>query len=547
MTAKSTAEVVVEGLIANGIDHLYCLPGVQNDGFFDALFDAQDAIRVVHARHEQGAAYMALGHALATGEPAAYCVVPGPGFLNTTTPLATAYSTGARVLALTGQIPQAYIGRGTGLLHEVPDEDRILASLTKWSARIGAAVEAPALIEEAFRQLLSGRPRPVGLECPMDQWSKRADVEPVGTVEVKVPPVDRAGIEAAAELLSGASRPLIIVGAGAQGASHEVQRVAEQLEAPVSCFRMGHGVLDARHRLSCTAPMGRELWADADVVLAVGTRLQTQQIAWGTDEKLKVVRIDIDPEELSRIRPPTLGIVGDAAACLAALADRLAEMGVQAPSRAAEIEPLAAEIRARFAEFQPQIGYLEVIREALGEDGVLVDELTQIGYVGRFAYPTYHPRSYISSGHQGTLGWGVATAIGVKLARPDVPVVSINGDGGFMFNVAELATAVQQKVRLPFIVMDDGAYGNVRRIQQQHYGNRVIATDLVNPDFAAMAETFGALGMRASGPDELRPALARALTHDGPSVIHVKCGPMPDPWGLILMGTVRGPGGDMVF
>ncbi len=546
MPRKSTAQAVVDGLIANGIDRLYCLPGVQNDGFFDALFDAQERIEVVHCRHEQGAAYMALGQALATGRPAAYCVVPGPGLLNTTAALATAYSTGAKVLALAGQIPQAYIGRELGLLHEVPDQGGMLASLTKWSARIDAPSQAPALVREAFRQLESGRPRPVALECPIDVWSRSAAVDATSAAIADEIPVDEDAIEAAARLLAASQRPLIVVGGGALDASDEVRSVAELLEAPVSCFRMGHGVLDARHRLSVTSTAGHALWAKADVVLAVGTRLQTQQLVWGTDDALRVVRIDIDPMEHARIKRPDVGIVGDAAACLRALADRLRRHPRERSLWSRDIATVKAGIGERFAELEPQMSYLRVIREALGEDGVLVEDLTQVGYVGRLAYPTYKPRTFVCSGYQGTLGWGVATAIGAKMARPEVPVVSLSGDGGFMFNLAELATAVQFGVRVAFVVMDDGAYGNVRRIQEEHYGNRVIATDLRNPDFAAMAETFGALGLRASGPDDLRPVLERALTHDGPSVIHVKCGPMPSPWDLILLPPARGRG-DPVF
>ncbi|MGI9501660.1 MAG: thiamine pyrophosphate-binding protein, partial [Geminicoccaceae bacterium] len=172
MERLSTAEAIVSMLELNGIDRLFCLPGVQNDALFDVLFDAAERIKIVASRHEQGAAYMALGAALATGKPSAYCVVPGPGFLNTTAALATAQSCGAQVLALIGQIPSAYIGRQLGLLHEIPDQSGMLGSLTKWSAPVQAPIEAPKLVDEAFQQLLNGRPQPVGLECAADVWAK---------------------------------------------------------------------------------------------------------------------------------------------------------------------------------------------------------------------------------------------------------------------------------------------------------------------------------------------------------------------------------------
>ena len=176
MERPSTAEAILAMLELNGIDTLFCLPGVQNDPLFDALFDVAERIKVVHSRHEQGAAYMALGAALATGRPSAYAVVPGPGFLNTASALATAQSCGAQVLALIGQIPSSYIGRGLGLLHEIPDQSGMLKTLTKWSASVRAPIQAPDLVDQAFHQLQNGRPGPVGLECPADVWAQRATV-----------------------------------------------------------------------------------------------------------------------------------------------------------------------------------------------------------------------------------------------------------------------------------------------------------------------------------------------------------------------------------
>ncbi|TBR27339.1 MAG: acetolactate synthase, partial [Reyranella sp.] len=234
MKTLSTAQTVVSMLEVNGIDTLYCLPGVQNDPFFDALYDRTNAIRPIHARHEQACAYMALGHAMATGKPSAYVVVPGPGFLNTTAALATAYAVNAPVLALTGQIQQSMIGRNVGLLHELPDQLGIMRGLTKWADRIPAPAAAPGLVNEAFRRLLSGRRRPVALECAMDTWARRAPVELIGTPAAADPcPVDEEAVERAAKLLGGAERPMIVVGGGAQGAGEYVQRIAELLDAPV--------------------------------------------------------------------------------------------------------------------------------------------------------------------------------------------------------------------------------------------------------------------------------------------------------------------------
>ncbi|MFO1083841.1 MAG: thiamine pyrophosphate-binding protein [Reyranellaceae bacterium] len=541
MQTLTTAQAVVSMLEVNGIDTLFCLPGVQNDSFFDALYDRTNAIRPIHARHEQACAYMALGYAMASGRPSAYVVVPGPGFLNTTAALSTAYAVNAPVLALSGQIQQAMIGRNVGLLHELPDQLAIMRGLTKWADRINAPAEAPGLVNEAFRRMLSGRRRPVGLECALDIWGRRGPVELIATPAVPDPcPVDEEAVERAARLLGAAKRPLIVVGGGAQGAGEAVLAIAEAVEAPVMTGRMGQGVIDGRHRLSVTMPAGYRLWGEADVVLAVGTRLQPQQQNWGLDDDLKIIRIDADSAELDRFRRPEIGIVGDAAATLAVLADKLGKHASKPSDRAEHIvEVKATATRMLREKLAPQIGYLEAIRAALPEDGILVDELTQMGYAARLAYPTYKPRTFLSPGYQGTLGWGYATSLGVKVAKPDTPVVSINGDGGFLFTAMEMATAAQHGIGVVAVVFSDGSYGNVKRIQQLSYNNRTIASDLRNPDFVKLAESFGLASERVKSPEELRAAITRGLARGGPTLIDCPVGQLPDPWSIVQVPRNR--------
>jgi acetolactate synthase-1/2/3 large subunit len=535
----TTGEAAVGALIQNGIDTVFCLPGVQNDHLFDALHGAQDKIRPIHTRHEQGAAYMALGAAMASGKPAMYAVVPGPGFLNTSAALCTAYAVNAPVFALIGQIAQAAIGRGYGHLHEIPDQLGIMRSLTKFADRIRAPHEAPIKVDEAFRQLRSGRPRPVGLECAIDVWGRKAPVvlPPAAVGDEAL--LDPDAVTRAAKLLGTARRPLIIVGGGAQDAGPEVTALAEMLQAPVVAHRMGQGVMDGRHALAANVLVGHKLWADVDVVLAVGTRLQLQLQQWGNDAELKVVRVDADPEELDRIERPAVGLVGDAAQVLRALLDAVPGHNRRREPRHDELRGLRAEADTTLSVLQPQISYLNAIRAELPENGIFIDELTQLGYVARLTFPVYRSRSFISPGYQGTLGWGVATALGVKVARPDAPVVAVSGDGGFLFNAQELATAVQHRIPVVIILVNDGAYGNVRRIQSEMFGNRLIASDLSNPDFQKFTESFGALALRATSPDELRAALRTALKADVPTVIEVPAGPMPDPWRLMRQPPSR--------
>jgi len=541
MPQMSGGDAVIGALLAHGIKTIYCLPGIQNDHLFNAMFDVGDALEVVHARHEQGSAYMALGAALATGKPQVFSVVPGPGFLNASTALATAYSTGAPVLALIGQIPSKFIGRGHGLLHEIPGQLNILKTLTKWAERIEAPQDAPAKVHEAFRQLRTGRPRPVGLEIAPDILQTRADIdlEQPRPIETKSE-LDDDAIEQAAKLLQNAERPLIFVGGGAMDAAGEVRALAERLGAPVVTYRRGKGVMDDRHPLAQSLPGGHALWATADVVLAVGTRIQQPVALWGVDDKLTIIKVDIDPEEIDRTANPQIGIVGDAARVLARLNDHLRHLKGPRPDRVERSRALKETIAKKLSVLEPQGAYLRAIRDAMPENGVLVEELTQVGYVSRLLYPVYQPRTFITSGYQGTLGWGVATALGVKHALHDTPVVSINGDGGFMFTVQELSTAVRHRIPLVTVVFNDAAYGNVRRMQQEIHGNRVIGTDLANPDFVKLGESFGITSYRAGNPEALRGALEKALALGEHVLIDAPIGDTPAPWAFIEMPRVRG-------
>ncbi len=512
MPLMSGGDAVVRSILGQGVSTIYCLPGVQSDHLFNAMFDAGDALTVVHTRHEQGAAYMALGAALATGKPAVYSVVPGPGFLNSTAALATAYSTGAKVLALIGQIPSRAIDKGHGLLHEIPNQIGILRTLTKWADRVTSPQVAPAMVGRAFQLLQSGRPRPVGIEVPPDVLAAKAEVNlMVQFAAEPEPPLDDDAIVRAAALLAKAEHPVIFIGGGANDAAAEVRALAERLTAPVVAYRRGKGVLDERHPLSHVFVGGHRLWRNADVVLAVGTRLQLPISAWGVDDKLTIIKVDIDPAEMDRLRKPEMGLVGDAAAVLRRITAHLDKLSPNklSPMRADRVEAsrkLKDEVAADLAVLAPQLGYLNAIRDVLPDNGVVIDELTQVGYAARNAYQA-------------------------RAAR---------GDGGFMFNVQELATAVRHRIPLVVVIFNDGAYGNVRNMQRDLHGNRLIGSDLANPDFVRLAESFGIGGYRVSGPEALRQALEKALGRNEPALIEVPCGDMPSPWQFIELPKVRG-------
>lgn len=533
----TTAQLLVRSLVEAGVSDIFALPGIQNDDLFDAFYKTPD-LRVIHTRHEQGAAYMAAGYGMATGRPGIYAVVPGPGFLNTTAALSTAFGCCAPVLALAGQIPSAFIGRGVGMLHEIPDQMSVMRQFTKWASRVRAPSEAPALMAEALRQVGTAPFRPVGLECAMDVWGRHGTAlrPPVPADERQA--IDEDAVLAAAKLLGQAKRPLIIVGAGALDASEEVAALAEMLQAPVGAHRMGRGIVSCRNPL-CVDPVAAHLlWGDADVVLAIGTRLQMQLMQWGTDSDLKIVRIDADPEQIDRIAQPAVGIVGDAAPVLRALLSKLPAHNILR-SRMDDIEEARGRAWQRLSTLEPQRAYLNAIRAELPDDGIFVDELTQLGYASRALFPIYHPRTFLSPGYQGTLGWGTPTALGAQVAKPRTKVVSVIGDGGFLFNAQELATAVQHQIPMVTVLANDNAFGNVRRIQDDQYDGRRIASDLKNPDFLKLTESFGAAAFRAKTPDELRTALKQAFDQSGPSVIEVPVGAMPDPWKMLRYKSSR--------
>jgi acetolactate synthase-1/2/3 large subunit len=313
------------------------------------------------------------------------------------------------------------------------------------------------------------------------------------------------------------------------------------LQAPVYGYRRGRGILDSRDPLSVTVPLARDLWGEADVVIGIGSRMLVPFRQWGFDRDLTIIRIDADPDEPGRLHKPAVALIGDAKPIVQRLLDVLPAHNAKRLSRKSEMQDRQFEWRKRMQAIGPQLDWLEAIRAELPEDGIFVDEVTQIGFAARLAFPVYKPRTFLSPGYQDNLGWGFATALGAQDARRDVPVLSISGDGGFMFTANEMATAVRHRIPLTSIVFSDGAFGNVRRIQQENFGNRVIASDLANPDFVKFGDSFGAASERARTPQELRGALQRAFARrDGPTLIEVPVGPFPSPWPFLHMPPIRG-------
>ena len=542
MNKMTGAEALIKSVRSYDVDTIFGLPGGQTYHLFDAVYNEGDAIRIFNSRHEQGVAYMAYGYARSTGRVGVYTVVPGPGILNTTSALCTAYAGNERVLCLAGQIPSKWIGKGVGFLHEIPDQLGILQRLTKWAERIEKPADAPRLVNQAFREMNSGRPRPVALEMAPDIMGLQEEVELLPPSPA--PELLRADpdlIEAAARLLGKAKQPLIVFGHGCVGAGTELLQAAEILQAPCTTLWSGKGIIDDRHYLSQPYAAGHQLWATADVVLAVGTRLDNPQLQWGLDDELKIIRIDIDAEQITNIADPEIGIVADAKSALSDLISALVRHNNARKLRKEELTGLKAAMFRKFEQdVGPQMRILKVIREELPEDGFLVDEVTQVGYASWYGFPVYRPRHFISSGYQGNLGYGYTTALGVQIANPDKKVVVLGGDGGFMYQATEMATAVKYRLNLVNIVFNNHSYGNVQRAQQEQFGGNVIGSDLTNPDFVRFAESFGATGFRVETTGQLRKALQAAFKETGPVLIEMPSAGMPNPWPYILLPRNRG-------
>jgi acetolactate synthase I/II/III large subunit len=520
MPRMTGGDAIVDSLLRHGVDTIFGLPGVQVYGLFDAFARNANRLRLINARHEQTTAYMAMGYAASTGKPGVYSVVPGPGVLNTTAALATGWGINAPMLCITGQVPSAQIGRGRGQLHELPDQLATLKTLLKFAERIEHPTDAPQVMARAFQAMTSGRPGPVAVEVPWDMFPATAEVTPQDPLaRLPNPAPDPEQIAALARLADGAKMPMIWVGGGAAHASAEILALAERLQAPVVSFRTGRGIVDSRHPLSLNVNQATRLWPQIDLLIGIGTRLDAPTARWGRPvPSLKLARIDIDAAEHRRLAVD-IPIVADSADGARALAAAVARN--TSPDRARSIAEAKSASDDFLTRVQPQIGLLGAIRAAMPDDGILVDEMTQVGYVSWIGYPVYQPRGLVTSGFSGTLGYGFPTALGVKVANPDRAVVSITGDGGFLFGATDLATATRHGINLVTVLFNNESYGNVLRDQRRLFDGRDSGSVLTNPDFQTFARSFGVAAWKVADAAGLQTALKEAIAANAPALIEV--------------------------
>jgi acetolactate synthase-1/2/3 large subunit len=542
MTKIYGAHAIVKCLEREGIEYVFGIPGLYSMPIFDALYH-HPTIKVITVRHEQGAALMADGYARVSGKPAAVLLLPGPGVTNAMTGIGVAYYDSSPMLVLNSQVNREFIDKRAGLLHEMTNQFEIVAPLTKYGERINDESQISQVFTRVMAQSRIGRPRPVQIEIPRDiqvmdvPWSG-ADEEVSSEPPERQMPADEL-LVSAVKGLSEAEKPLIIAGGGVVSgeASDQLVSLAERLGAPVLTTGMGAGSIPSDHPLACgiswiAAADMRPLVAASDLVLAVGTRFNLDMTqGWDLPLPDNTIRIDIDPDEIERNIPMRLKLVGDARITLAALNEGLEEIGVD---RHGKMHPALVEQRRVFRDaLYKKLGstrpWMEALRGALPRNTILSCDMTLFWGDMLGILPIYEPRTLLAPWGFGTLGFGLPEAIGAKIAKPENPVVTICGDGAFLFTGTELATALQYNINIPIIIPNNNAYGMIKVQQRDQFDEQFMAVDLVNPDFVKLAHTFGAYGYRATTPEQLNQRLVQALDADKPTVIEI---PWQWTWGV---------------
>ena len=530
MQRMTGGRAVAAALKAEGIDHIFGIVGTHDCPLFDGVHD-DPFFKVITVRHEQGASLMAAGYARASGKIAACFVVPGPGLTNAMTGMGMAHSESAPMLVFGGQNALAQLEREGGHFHELANSVSVAASVCSYATRAQSVVDVPKVIREAMRVMRCGRPRPTYIEMPLDIQSGEADVAVAPPEHYARPAASPDAIAEAAEVLKSAKRPFIYAGGGiaTAEATAALVKVAERLGAPVVSSVFAKGAIDERHALSLGDGWGRynlydELLTQADAVLVVGSRIDVvSDVNVGARFPTRMVQIDIDPQVVGQRRAVDVGIVADAKLALEQLALQLG--GGKAASSWFDCEGFRRRKQAALMERAgPVVEVINALRAVTPDDTIFVDDLTLVGYWMPLVMPIYKPRTLIHPGTYGTLGYSLPAAIGAKLACPSKPVVSINGDGGFLFTVQELATASMLNLDLVVLVFNDNAFGAIRQFQDRMFGGRNIGDTLKNPDFVKLGESFGAKSVRIEAKD-VGATVKRAQAEGGLWLIEVPFAP----------------------
>jgi len=532
MPTLTGGQAVVRALAAEGAKAVFGIPGVHNLDIYDALIDTPEIAHYV-VRHEQGASFMADGYARATGEVGVALLITGPGLTNALTGIAQAYSDSSPMLIISAQVSSQLADKERGSLHELRDQLGVLKPVTLYNRRILSVAGIMPAIAEAMACIKQGRPRPIHLEIPTDVLEARADVpeyQPaMAPCECARPAPDPALVRRGAEVMVRANRPLILAGGGATaaGAGEHILAVAELLQAPVLLTGNGKGSVPEDHPLVLgnlgMEELTNDLLRECDGLLAVGTRfsaMTTRGFSWPVPRNL--VHIDVDPAELGRNYPVAVGITADARLGMAAMADELrGRVTSKASSRAGEVAAVRAQVvPGPLAEGPWELICLRKIREVLAPLDILVNDMTFLSYAAARYYRALRPRTVMSPRGYGTLGFSYPAALGAQIGQPDRRVLSVSGDGGFLFTGTELATAAQYNLPVVALVVNNQGYGMVKRMQMRKF-SRIIDVDLHTPDYVKLAQSFDIASERIDGHDDLQAALERGFAERRPYLIEM--------------------------
>lgn len=524
-------EMLVRLLEEAGVDTVFGIPGVHTIELYRGL--PESSIRHITPRHEQGAGFMADGYARVTGRPGVCFIITGPGMTNIMTAMGQAYADSIPMLVISSVNRIQDIGKGEGRLHELPSQTDVVAGVTAFSHSLRSAEELPEVLSRAFAVFGSERPRPVHIEIPLDIITA-----PAGHVKAHIAPAparptpDMAAIEQAAALLVAAQRPLVLLGGGTVDAAADALALVESLDAPCCCTINAKGVLPKGHPLSLgsnqSLPPVRDLALKSDVVLAIGTELgeTDYDVVFDGNFRLggRLIRIDIDAEQLQRNFPAEIAIKSDAGAAIRAL---LATLGGPKPllpdsPGSARVARVRADLDAQWpAAWLAGAQMLETVKECLPEV-IIAGDSTQPVYFGNHLYEPPHTRSWFNSttGY-GTLGYALPAAIGAKIAAPDRPVIALIGDGGLQFTLPELASAVEAGAPIIVLLWNNEGYGEIKRYMQNN-DIALTGVDIYTPDFQTIAKGFGCHAEQATSFAQLRELLLAASQASRPTLIEVR-------------------------
>ncbi|HYJ23932.1 MAG TPA: thiamine pyrophosphate-binding protein [Acidimicrobiia bacterium] len=524
--AVTGAQLLVETLLAEGVELLFGIPGVGTLAVYDAFVD-NPGLRHIEVRHEQSSVFMADGYARASGRVGVAFTSNGPGALNTITAMATAHNDSVPVLHLVSENPPEVRRKGKGHFHDISDQFGIFRPVSGHAAQVALAEEIPAAVNAAFFALRNRRPRTALVEFANEALTTMTSAPVVPGGERVELMIDPASVARAAEILATAKRPLVWAGGGVATieTSAILTRIVERLGTPTITTQKGKGAIPSEHPLHignwANEQPVRDLIDECDVLLAVGTRFSYFPTGgWSLRLPGRIVQIDLDPTEIGRNYPVEAGVVGDAGIALSALESELDRLGHQPlPWRDDEVAKALGRITEAVGA-PIEIEVLDQIRSALPPETLVFNDPTTIAFWARSHWKTDRPRTWFVPSGFGTLGYALPAAIGARLARPDNPTIAIIGDAGVMFTIQDLMTAVQENVPVVVLVFNDEGYGVERRHQDHLYGRRS-GVDVRPPDFVALAHSFGAQGILVDDLSRVGKTVESVLDAEGPTVIEI--------------------------